>query len=403
MWRIGYDTNMALAKKKLQTLDDLPVDGKKVLVRVDFNVSVGDDQNINEFEDYRMEAALPTINELRQRRCKILLLTHFGRPQEQDGSFDLAPVRRRLEELIGEEVKQTKKLTGPEVETALTSAEPGGVILLPNVRTDDREEMGNEKFAHELAANADVYVNECFSVSHRAHTSVAFVPHLLPACAGRRTALEVQVLENLRAKPAHPYVAIASGAKISSKIGLLRDLITKVDTLCIAGQLANVFLAAQGKYPVERFGADEIAAAQSLLHANADKILLPVDVIIGEPDGSNHTTVSVDAIPADVVGSWDIGSQSVENIIIACQAAKTVLWNGPVGKFEVPAYAVATSELAKRLAEVPAYRVVGGGDTVNAIEQQRVKRKYDHISTGGGAMIEFMEGKRMPGLEPLYQ
>lgn len=396
---------MTKETKKLRTLDDLHVDGQRVLVRVDFNVSVGTDGKISDDEDYRLEAALLTINELRQRRSKVILLTHFGRPQEDGKShsdFDLSPVKRRLEELLGEEVKQTKKLYGGEVETVVSSLEPGGVVLLPNVRMDEREEMGNDKFAHELAGIADVYVNECFSVSHRAHTSVAFVPHLLPACAGRRTALEVAVLQKLREHPEHPYVAITSGAKISTKIGLLRDLITKVDTLCLAGQLANVFLAAQGKYPVEHFSHDDIAAAQSLLATNSDKVLLPVDVVIGRADGSNSSVVDVENIPPTVEGSWDIGPKSVENILNVCRSAKTIMWNGPVGMFEVPAYATATFSLAQELAKLPVYRVVGGGETVNAIERQRVKSKYDHISTGGGAMIEFMEGERMPGLEPLY-
>ena len=391
--------------KKLRTLDDLPVDGQRVLVRVDFNVSVGEDGKIGENEDYRIEAALPTINELRQRRSKVILLTHFGRPREDGKShddFDLSSIKRRLEELLGEEIKQTKKLYGSEVETVVSSLEPGGVVLLPNVRIDEREEMGNDKFAHELAGIADIYVNECFSVSHRAHTSVAFLPHLLPACAGRRTALEIEVLQKLREHPEHPYVAITSGAKISTKIGLLRDLITKVDTLCVAGQLANVFLAAQGKYPTDRFSHDDIAAAQSLLATSERKIMLPVDVVIGRVDGSDAQTVAADHIPPEAEGSWDIGSQSVEQILQVCRAAKTIMWNGPVGMFEVPAYATATFTLAQELAKLPAYRVVGGGDTVNAIERQHVKGKYDHISTGGGAMIEFMEGERMPGLEPLY-
>ncbi|MEX2054722.1 MAG: phosphoglycerate kinase, partial [Candidatus Andersenbacteria bacterium] len=180
--------------RKLRTLDDLPVDGKRVILRVDFNVSVGSDGVVNEYEDYRLEAALPTIDELRQRRAKIILLTHLGRPQEEQGEADMTPIRRRLEELVGEEVKQTKKLFGSEVDTVVQSLEPSGIVMLPNVRLDQREEMGNEKFAQDLAAVAEAYVNDAFSVSHRAHTSVAFLPHLLPSCAGRRTVTEVEVL-----------------------------------------------------------------------------------------------------------------------------------------------------------------------------------------------------------------
>lgn len=391
--------------RKLRTMDDLPISGKRVLVRVDFNVSVGSNGRVDETEDYRIESSLPTIQELRQQRCRIVLLTHLGRPGEEDGNFDVRPIARRLQDLISDDVKLVDSLFGPAVEAALTSADPGGVILLPNVRLDAREVNPSEKLGADLAQHVDLYINEAFSNSHRAHTSMAVLPRLLPSCAGRRTVLEVESLNRLVEAPEHPYVAIASGAKITTKIGMLRQLLTKVDKLCVGGQIANVFLAAMGKWPAHHFHPDEIAAATSLWEEHRDQLVVPVDVVLGDEAGTPASvrSVSIDEIPAETTGLWDIGPKSVEQILTVCGTAKTIMWNGPVGRFEVPAYAGATKELAEAMAEMSAYRVVGGGDTVNALEEYRLVNRYDHVSVGGGAMIEFLEGKLMPGLEPLYK
>lgn len=396
-----YDVPMT-SPRKLKTLDDLPLDGKRVLVRVDFNVPAGADSRIDKYEDYRLVAAIPTIDELRQRRAKVILLTHLGRSQEQVGNVSLAAVHSRLEELLGEEVKQSRKLTGSEAEAIIGSLEPGGVVLLPNVRLDEREELGNQKFAHELADLAEIYVNEAFSVCHRAHASVAVLPTLLPACAGRRTVQEVTVLNKLRTAPAHPYVAIVSGAKISTKIGLLHRLLSRVDTLCLGGQLANVFLAAAGHYAPVHFHPDEVATAKSLIEQAADKIIIPTDVIIGGPHGEDATAVPTTALPDTSSSVYDIGPATTAAYIKRCQAAKTIMWNGPLGKFEIPVYAASTQALAASLAIHAAYRVIGGGDTAIAIAQQRLTARFDHVSIGGGAMVAFLEDKRMPGLEPLY-
>ncbi len=386
----------------LRTLDDVPLDGRRVLVRVDFNVTVGADNTVDEFEDYRIESALETINELRQRRCKILLLTHRGEPDKNPQDADLSAIHYRLQELLGEEVKQTTHLYGAEVDTVTNSLEPGGVLLLPNVRTDSREESDNQKFAQELASLADIYINEGFSVSHRNHVSVAAVASLLPAAAGRRTELEYEVLKKLRDTPEHPYVAIVSGAKITTKVGMLYDLLTKVEYICLGGQLANVFLAAQGKYQTDQYPVDEIAVAKSLLERDSQKFIIPVDVVLGSKDGLGAvTTVDVEAIPPNTPGLWDIGPKSVAAILERCRSAATIMWNGPVGMCEVEAYSSGTSVLAQGLATLPAYRVIGGGDTVNALEKLKLKDKFNHVSVGGGAMIAFMEGQRMPGLEPL--
>lgn len=380
---------------RLRTMDELPLDGKRALVRVDFNVAVGKDGQIDSTEDYRLEAALPTIRELQQRRCRIILLTHVTY------DADMVAVRRRLEELLHESIRTTQHFSGREVEAVVTSLEPGGMVLLPNVRGDSRELTGNERFAAELASIADVYINEAFSVSHRAHTSVAVVPRLLAACAGRRTVEEVTALMRVRLQPAHPYVALIGGAKIVDKIGMLRQLSEQVDTLCVGGQIANVFLTAQGVYAAEKFTSDEVAAAGSLLKANRS-LVLPSDVVVGDADGQATHTITVDQLLQTDETIFDIGPQSVARIMEHCRGAQTILWNGPVGRFEVAAYGAGTLTLARQLAQVTAYKIVGGGDTVHALEQARVIRHFDHVSTGGGAMIAFLEGKRMPGLEPLY-
>lgn len=390
--------------KKLRTMDDLPLDGKTVLVRVDFNVSVGPDGVIDESEDYRIESAMETIQELRRRRCRIVLLTHMGRPGEDDGSLDVKPVVRRLQDLIGEDIKYVDALWGAAVETAISAAEAGTIIMLSNVRLDDREMNPSDKFGAELTVDADIYISEAFSVSHRAHTSMVVLPRLLPSCAGRRTVMEIEALTRLAEHPAKPYVAIISGSKITTKVGMLRQLLTKVDKLCLGGQIANVFLVAQGLWKTDRFHPDEVEAARSLLEFDKDRLVLPIDVVIGDENATPDTVkiVSVNDIPADVPGVWDIGPQSVAAIVKTCEGAKTVMWNGPVGKFETPGYDQATKSLAQALAQQTSFRVVGGGDTVNALERYRLVQKYNHVSVGGGAMIAFLEGKRMPGLEPLY-
>lgn len=395
-----------MSHPKLRTLDDLPLDGKRVLVRADLNVSVNHDGTVGDGEDYRIEAVIPTLEELIQRRCRIIILTHHGRPDEGEtgAAIDIAPIHRRLEQLLKEPIRRAHQLYGDEVEAIVSGLEPGQAVLLPNVRSDDREMTNNRKFAQALASTAEIYVNEAFSASHRAHASIALVPQILPGCAGRRLVQEVKELTKLVDHPEHPYVAITSGAKISTKVGMLHRLLKRVDILVLGGQLANVFLAAQGRYPGHRFAPDETAAARHIIDENEDKLILPRDVVIGDPTtGEGATVVSVDDIPADSSGIFDVGPATVEVILKQCQQAKTIMWNGPLGKFEIPAYAKATQALAEALAHVPAYRVVGGGDTVNALEQARLVNRYDHVSVGGGAMVAFLEGKKLPGLEPLYE
>lgn len=388
-------------QRKLRTMDDIPLDGKRVILRVDFNVSTTHDQAIGNDEDYRMESAIDTIQELRRRRCVVLVMTHREQHGGANDGMDLDLVWKHLEGMLKDEVRKLPKLSGSEVEAIVSGLEPGAVALYPNVRHDEREKNINERFGEEVAAVADAYVNEAFSADHRAHTSVAVLPRLLPSCAGRHTVREVEMLTKLRQHPRRPYVAIVSGAKVVTKVGMLRELLPKVDTLCLGGQIANTFLAARGDW-ANTFHANEIAAAQAILAEAGQKLLLPIDVVLGDADGKNAREVAIDAIPKGTTDLWDIGPKSTHAIVKVCQTANTVMWNGPVGRFEVPAYSLATKAVATALANMPAYRVVGGGDTVNALELLRITDKYDHVSVGGGAMIAFLEGKRMPGLEPLY-
>lgn len=387
--------------KSLRTLDSLPVDGKTVVVRVDFNVAVGNDKQVDTTEDYRIEAALPTLQELQQRRCRIVLLTHFGK--EEGGSAAYQPVHRRLEDLLHEEVVEGRVLYGDRVETQIHSLEPGGMLLLPNVRDDARELQPNETFGRQLAHLAGAYVNEAFSASHRDHTSLTILPKLLPSAAGRRTELEIATLQRLQTKAERPYVAIISGAKTSTKIDLLRQLLPRVDVMCLGGRIANVLLAASQSATTEKIEPAELQLAQELLKLAGDKLLLPVDVVVGAEDGTGARTVAVAELKTGQEPVWDIGAQSVAAILAKCAEAKTVLWNGPVGRFEVPAYAAGTRQLAEGLAEQTAWRVVGGGDTVVEIERARLVEKFDHVSVGGGALVAYLEGKPLPGLVPLYE
>lgn len=389
---------------RLGTMDDVPLDGKRVFVRVDFNVSVGPDGMVDQYEDYRIRAALPTIEELVQRRCKIVLCTHLGRPHEGPGNFDLAPVHRRLEGLLHEAVRRVEKLYGPEVMAVIDSLEPGSAVLLPNVRLDEREEAASERLADELAVVADAYVNEAFSVSHRNHASVALLPRRLPACAGRRTVEEYAVLSRLAAGPERPYVAIVSGAKVRTKLTLLRKLLEQVDTLCIGGVLANMFLANQGKAPRGSFAYEDMQAAQQLWDEAHERMVLPTDVVIGSLDGSEYTreVVALSDALSSAVGVWDVGPETVQQYLAACQGARTVMWNGPVGMFEVPAYAGGTRALAEGLARLPAFKVAGGGETVQAVERYGVRKLFEHVSVGGGALVALLEGSPMPGLDPLW-
>lgn len=350
-----------------------------MLVRADFNVTTGADSKLDPGEDYRVKTTIPTLNELHEKGAKVIILPRRGRDEDPPEQRDMAPVKVRLEELLGRPVD-----------------------MLPNVREDPREAEVSEQYAKELAQHGDMYVNEAFGEAHRPHTSLTILPTLMPAVAGRRVQLEVEALSRVVENIARPYVVLASGAKLDDKIGMLRNLVEKADVVCIGGKIANVFLAASGKIPVSQFHADEIAAAQSLLQLAKRKLHLPLDIVTGSEDGQHYVkTISVDEMSADTP-AWDIGAETVKDFLKTCQTAKTIVWNGPMGRCEVRQYCQGTHQLAEKIATFSAYRVVGGGDTVTALYQMGVAEKFDHVSVGGGAMIAFLEGKRMPALEPLY-
>ncbi len=393
-------------KKKSQdlvTMDEVPLDGKAVLVRVDFNVAVGENNKVDEDEDYRIEMAMSTIEELQRRRCKVILMTHLGRPSAGEGDFSLGPIHRRLEDLIKEDVRLIDQLTGDTVKAAIDGMEKGSVAMLPNLRADERETAGSDKLAGELADLGDAYVNEAFSVSHRDHTSMSKVPRLMTACAGRRTVEEYEVLSKLKKEPERPYVAIVSGAKVHTKVNLLRKLVKQVDSLCVGGVLANMFLANQGKAPRESFTYEDMQVAKELWEEAGDKIVVPRDLVIGSLDGSatGREVVSVDTALSSAVGVWDVGPVTVKEFLDISRQAKTIMWNGPIGMFEVPAYSEGTRSLAFGLAELESFKVVGGGETVHVLEMYKLRKKFDHVSVGGGAMVAFLEGSPMPGLTPI--
>jgi len=402
MNEIGENENNV---RELTTMDDLALEGKRVLVRVGFDVSVGTDGKVSSGEDYRIKAALNTIDELRQRRCKIILLTHLGRPSETEGDFSLAPVHRRLEELLKSEVRMLKHLYGDGVDAVVSGMEQGSVVMLPNVRLDEREVGNNEEFAREIAEIGDVFINEAFSVCHRQHASIAMIPTMLSSCAGRRVVEEYEELSRLVHEPAHPYVAIVGGAKVDTKVSLLRELLKKVDRVCVGGRIANTFLAAINQRKIDHIADNELILAKCIWEEAEDKIVLPEDVVISvEKEGKEKVlTVKVTDLPEDLKGIWDVGPDTVRNFIKISGQAETVMWNGPLGKFEDPVYADGTCSLATGLAKLNNHKVVGGGDTVNAIERCKVTEKYDHVSVGGGAMVAFLEGSPMPGLEPLFK
>lgn len=389
-------------QRHLKTLDDIDVGGKRVIVRADYNVATDEEGNVSDAEDYRIRTSIPTLTELLEKKAKVIILPRRGRDDDPPEGLDLAPVHKRLEELLGKTVERSDVLTGPEAVKKTEGLAAAEVFMLPNVRQDLREAAVDESFASELAELADVYVNEAFGEAHRAHTSLTLLPGKLPAAAGRRVELETAALSKVLDEVERPYVVLASGAKLEDKIGMLRSLAEKADIVCIGGKIANVFLAAAGKLSADQFRADDVAAAQSLIAAAKKKLRLPLDIVTGSEDGQHYVrAVPVEHLEA-AMPAWDIGPETVKEFAAVCQKAKTIVWNGPMGRVEVAPYTAGTTALAQELAKLSAYRIVGGGDTVTALHRAGLTKAFDHMSVGGGAMIAFLEGKRMPALEPLY-
>lgn len=381
------------------TIRDIDLKGKRVLTRVDFNVPLADGKVA---DDTRIRAALPTINYMREKGAKVILVTHLGRPKGVTESLRLDPVASRLGEL-GVSVKKLNDCIGDEVKKAVSEMKEGDVILLENVRFYPEEEKNDPKFAQELASLADIYVNDAFGTAHRAHASTEGVARILPAVAGFLMEKEIKFFSKVLESPERPFVAVLGGAKVSDKIGVIKNLLEKVDVLLIGGGMAYTFLKALG-YEVGQSicEVDKLTLAKELLDLAKVKnveIVLPVDVVIADrfaPD-ANTKVVPVSQIPTDWQG-LDIGPQTREIFAQKVSQAKTIVWNGPLGVFEMPAFSEGTKTVGTAIANTNALKVVGGGETAEAVEKFGLADKMTHVSTGGGASLEFLEGKVLPGV-----
>jgi phosphoglycerate kinase len=385
------------------TIEDLKVAGKRVLMRVDFNVPL---KGGVVTDDTRIEASLPSIRYVLDHGGSLVLMSHLGRPKGgPEDEFRMAPVARRLQELLGRPVKTVGDCIGPEVEQAAKALKPGEVLLLENLRFHPEEEKGDDAFAQKLARLGDVYVNDAFGTAHRAHASVAGVPKYLQAAAGFLMQKELKYLGEALAKPARPFLAILGGAKVSDKIPVIENLLTKVDGLLIGGGMTYTFMRAQGK----SIGAsiveeDRIPVARDILaraKAKGVELLLPVDHLIAKDvTPGAETRVVEDEIPAGWKGV-DIGPKTAALYSQKVAKAKTVVWNGPMGIFEMEPFAQGTRRVAEALAQADCVSIVGGGDSAAAVAKYGLTDRVTHVSTGGGASLEFLEGKVLPGVAAL--
>jgi phosphoglycerate kinase len=388
-------------------LVDIDPRGKRVLVRVDFNVPQDEAGRIT--DDRRIEAALPTIRLLLDRGAKVILASHLGRPKGVDEKWRLKPIAARLSELLGQPVKMAPDSVGPEAEAAAAALKPGEVLLLENVRFHPEEEKNAPGFARQLAALADLYVNDAFGAAHRAHASTEGVAHLLPSAAGLLMQKELDVLGGALNSPRRPFVSILGGKKVSDKIGVIESLMEKVDALLIGGGMAYTFLKAKG-YEIgdsllDEEGIDLAKRVMERAASRGPRLELPVDVVVAMEFTADAESriVPADAIPSGWQG-MDIGPETVKNFRNALAKAQTVVWNGPMGVFEMPRFAEGTRATAEALAArtaAGATTIIGGGDSAAAVEQMGLADRMTHISTGGGASLEFLEGKVLPGVAAL--
>ncbi|NLP43212.1 MAG: phosphoglycerate kinase [Peptococcaceae bacterium] len=386
-------------------IEQVQVQGKRVFARVDFNVPMDDNQNIT--DDTRIRAALPTIEHLINNGAKVILASHLGRPKGKvNPKYSLKPVAQRLSELLQKDVQMAPDCIGPEVENLVKQLQDGEVLLLENVRFHAEEEKNDPEFAGKLAALAEIYVNDAFGTAHRAHASTEGIAKYIPAYAGFLMKKEIDVMGKALENPVRPFIAIIGGAKVSDKIGVIENLINKVDTLIIGGGMANTFLKAKGyetgKSLVEE---DKLELAKEMLELAKNKgvnFLLPTDVVVAKEFAATAPSqvVEASAIQSDDL-ALDIGPQSAEAFAQEIASAQTVIWNGPMGVFEMEPFAKGTERIAQAMAACNGVTIVGGGDSVAAVEKMGVAQKLTHISTGGGASLEFLEGKVLPGVAAL--
>ncbi len=388
-----------------KTVRDIDIKGKKVLVRCDFNVPYDENRKIT--DNRRIVAALPTIKYLLENDCKVILCSHLGRPKgEVKPEFSMNIVADELSRLLGKEVKLAKDVVGPDAKALAANLQPGEVMLLENVRFEPGEEKNDEELSKAFASLAEVYVNDAFGTAHRAHSSTTGVAKYLPAVSGFLIEKELNFLGSALENPERPFMAILGGRKVSDKIGVIESLLEKVDVLMIGGAMAYTFFKSMG-YNVGNSVCelDKLDLAKEVMEkakAKGVKFMLPVDTKVGKefkPD-TESKTVKFTEIPDGWEG-FDIGEETIKMYSEEVKNAKTVIWNGPLGLFEFDQFAVGTNSIAKALADVDAVKIIGGGDSAAAVEKAGLAEKFTHISTGGGASLEFLEGKKLPGIEAL--
>lgn len=388
-----------------KTVKDIDLKGKKVFVRCDFNVPMDENRNIT--DNTRIVAALPTIKYLLEQNCKLILASHLGRPKgEFKPEYSLAPVAKELSKLLGKEVIMANDVVGEDATSKASNLKEGEILLLENVRFHKEETENDTEFSKKLASMAEVFVNDAFGTAHRAHSSTTGIASYLPAVSGFLIEKELKFLGNAVNNPERPFVAILGGAKVSDKIGVIDSLLEKVDTLMIGGGMAYTFFKAQG-YEVgnsicEMDKLDLAKSAMEKAKQKGVKLMLPVDTKIGKEfkADTESKTVKYTEIPADWEG-FDIGAETIKMFSDELRNAKTVIWNGPLGLFEFDQFAIGTNEIAKVLSEIDATTIIGGGDSAAAVKKAGLEDKMTHISTGGGASLEFLEGKKLPGIEAL--
>jgi len=374
----------------VRTLDDLDVDGKRVLVRVDFNVPLDEGRNIT--DDARIRAALPTLRELREKNARLLLAAHLGRPKDREPEFSLKPVAERLSDLLGADVQLAE---------SLDDVPDGDVVMLENVRYEKGETKNDPELAERYAALADVYVNDAFGAAHRAHASTEAVARLLPSAAGRLLEREVTTLKGILEDPKRPLVAVVGGAKVTDKIGVLEAFLERADAILIGGAMCFPFFKAQG-HDIGDSLCEEDGVEPARKLAGQDKIALPEDLVAGRAFKADTERRELDGI--DVPDGWmglDVGAATAERYAGVIAEAGTVFWNGPMGAFELEPFAAGTRRVAEAIAAAPGTTVVGGGDSAAALAQFGLADEVDHLSTGGGASLELVEGKPLPGVEVL--
>jgi len=390
-----------------KSVKDVEVRGKRVLVRVDFNVPLDEQGQIT--DDTRIRASLPTIEYLVKEGARVILASHLGRPKGKvNPKYSLAPVVKRLSELLGQAVQLAGDCVGDVVREAVNKLQDGQVLLLENLRFHAEEEKNDPTFARDLATLAELYVNDAFGTAHRAHASTEGVTHYIPAVAGLLMQKEVEFMGNALERPERPFVAIIGGAKVSDKIGVIDNLLDKVDALIIGGGMANTFLKAQGfEVGKSLLEEEKVELAKQIIEkakAKGVALELPIDVVVAKAFAADapHRTVSVAEIQEDEM-ALDIGSASAEKFEALISTARTVIWNGPMGVFEMDAFAKGTERIAQAVASCGGITIVGGGDSVAAVEKMGVADRMTHISTGGGASLEFLEGKVLPGVAALNE